>query len=222
MTLAHAADTATAQPLLNRVLDSLGQKIVSGEMPPGEVFTLKDVSNQFGISRTVAREAMRALEHIGLVSSSRRVGITVLPPSRWNVLDAAVISWRAKAHPERQATELSELCYGVLPVAASLAAQRADPLEAEEVLRLADTLARLAERSDDEAFAEANEQFHAAVLSASKNEMFRALAPTLFLSARRDTAGAEGVQARRALAAAIAGRDPEGAESSARLLTAPR
>ena len=48
-------------PLLTKVLDELGGEIVSGTMAPGERFTLQDLSSRFGISRTVAREAMRAL-----------------------------------------------------------------------------------------------------------------------------------------------------------------
>ena len=65
----------SAEPLLTSILDTLGEQIVSGALEPGHTFTLQDLSNRFGISRTVAREVMRALEQLGLVSSSRRVGI---------------------------------------------------------------------------------------------------------------------------------------------------
>ena len=85
-----------AAPLLDRVLNELGRDIISGELPEGKTFTLHDLSDRFEISRTVAREAMRALEQMGLVSSSRRVGITVLPRSSWAVFDPAVINWRLR------------------------------------------------------------------------------------------------------------------------------
>ena len=56
-------------PLLGSVVDQLGADIVSGDLAEGERFRLGDVEKRFGISRTVAREAMRALEHLGMVSS---------------------------------------------------------------------------------------------------------------------------------------------------------
>ena len=65
---------SAAEPLMASVLATLGKEIVSGAMPAGHTFTLQDLSTRFEISRTVAREAMRALEQLGLVTSSRRVG----------------------------------------------------------------------------------------------------------------------------------------------------
>lgn len=97
MTLASKTPTAPAEPLLNNILDTLGTEIVSGIIPEGDTFTLNDLSTRFKISRTVAREVMRALEQLGLVLSSRRVGIKVLPASQWDVFDQAVIGWRWKA-----------------------------------------------------------------------------------------------------------------------------
>ncbi len=81
-------------PLLGSVVDQLGADIVSGDLAEGERFRLGDVEKRFGISRTVAREAMRALEHLGMVSSGRRVGLTVLPMEKWAVYDPAIIGWR--------------------------------------------------------------------------------------------------------------------------------
>jgi len=61
------------------VLEKLGMEIAAGELPAGHVLTLDGIQERFGISRTVAREAMRILESMGLVESRRRVGITVRP-----------------------------------------------------------------------------------------------------------------------------------------------
>ena len=93
--------TEPSAPLLSTVLDTMGADIVSGTLAAGERFTLTDLCARFGVSRTVAREAMRALEHLGMVSSSRRVGITVLPISEWAVYDPAIISWRLGAEKSR-------------------------------------------------------------------------------------------------------------------------
>ena len=70
---------ANVGPLHDNLLAALGTAIVSGEYPPGEVLTLEGVSAQHGVSRSVAREAIRVLESMGMVAS---------PPSRYH--DSAV------------------------------------------------------------------------------------------------------------------------------------
>ena len=75
----------TAQPNVGActasLLTALGAGIVSGDLAPGQVLTLDGVSAEYGVSRSVAREAIRVLESMGMVASRRRVGITIQPPS---------------------------------------------------------------------------------------------------------------------------------------------
>ena len=61
------------------VLDSLGRAIVTGEMTPGQSLTLEAIQSRYGVSRTLARDCVHALESVGIVASRRRVGITVQP-----------------------------------------------------------------------------------------------------------------------------------------------
>ena len=135
----------SSQPLLSSILDTLGEEIVSGKQPEGHTFTLHDLSERFDISRTVAREAMRALEHLGLVSSSRRVGLRVLPQSEWNVFDHAVISWRLRSDEQRpaQLASLRELRDSVEPGAARLAATNATREQARRLRELAEQIVEL-------------------------------------------------------------------------------
>ena len=158
-------------PLLTKVLDELGGEIVSGTMAPGERFTLQDLSSRFGISRTVAREAMRALEQLGLVSSSRRVGIKVLPEEHWAVFDQAVIRWRlsSEAHRAKQIVSLDQLRKAVEPVAAALAATNATKEQAQELKALAEQLMELSEagQGNTDAFLEADKRFHTLILELS-------------------------------------------------------
>ncbi|MDK8564203.1 FadR/GntR family transcriptional regulator [Corynebacterium pseudodiphtheriticum] len=184
----HGA-TATA-PLLGSVFDELGREIVSGEHPAGTQFTLHAISERFGISRTVARETMRALEHVGLVAAGRRVGITVLEQRHWALFDPAVISWRLAAPTQRtaQLASLNELRMAVEPVAARQAAYNASPQQRAEILELASTLVHLAKmpaeagRQEDDAadFLATDLRFHSLLLEASGNEMFAALVPVFF------------------------------------------
>lgn len=177
--------TDSSAPLLSTVLDALGTDIVSGTLAAGERFTLNDLCARFGISRTVAREAMRALEQLGMVSSSRRVGITVLPISEWAVYDPAIISWRLGSEKSRdsQRTSLNDLRLAIEPVAAGLAAQHASPEDKEEILELAHRLQVTPTRRVGEHLA-TDLRFHAMVLHASGNEMFSALSPYLLSMVR--------------------------------------
>ncbi len=68
--------------LHSNLLAALGSAIVSGKYSPGEVITLDGVSAEHGMSRSVAREAIRVLESMGMVESRRRVGITIQPSKR--------------------------------------------------------------------------------------------------------------------------------------------
>ena len=82
--------------LHDNLLTALGTAIVSGEYQPGEVLTLEGVSAQHGLSRSVAREAIRVLESMGMVASRRRVGITIQSAQKWNVFDPQTHSVAAR------------------------------------------------------------------------------------------------------------------------------
>ncbi|WP_019193424.1 FadR/GntR family transcriptional regulator [Corynebacterium timonense] len=168
-------------------MDQLGQEIVSGRIGEDETFTLLDLSTRFNISRTVAREVMRALEQLGLVTSSRRVGIRVLPESEWAVFDQAVIKWRWSASNQRsrQLFELNQLRYAVEPLAAGIATRNATVEQSRELTELAEKMEELAARPDSDTdlvrsmYLDLDKRFHTLVLEASGNRMFAALAASV-------------------------------------------
>jgi DNA-binding FadR family transcriptional regulator len=73
------------------VLDRLGPRIVSGELPEGSVLTLEWMRAEFGVSRTIAREVVQVLASMGLVETRRRTGTRVRRRERWDSYDPAVI-----------------------------------------------------------------------------------------------------------------------------------
>lgn len=221
-----------AAPLLTTVLDQLGGEIVAGTLIEGRTFTLQDISVRFGISRTVAREAMRALEQLGLVSSSRRVGITVLPESSWAVFDQSVIRWRLATEEQRakQLRSLTELRVAIEPIAAFNAATNASKEQAERILSLAEDLRELGsrDRGASEEFLEADQKFHSLIFEASGNEMIVALAPSLLFALEGRTRyglqpeqpAEEAIQAHERLAQSIANGEANEAEEASRSLLA--
>jgi DNA-binding FadR family transcriptional regulator len=162
--------------LHDNVLTALGAEIVSGTLPSGGIINLEGVGAQYGVSRSVAREAVRVLESMGLVASRRRVGITIQPQDRWNVFDPRVIRWRIESGDRAaQLVSLSELRLGFEPTAAALAARRADPHQCRIMAAAVSDMVMHGRSGDLESYLLADKVFHRTLLEASGNEMFRAL-----------------------------------------------
>lgn len=175
------------------VLDHLGRRIAGGELAPGTVLTLADLEAEYGVSRTVVREAVRVLEAKAMLSSKRRVGITVSPVSRWSMLDPELIRWRLTSPARaRQIVALTELRLAVEPIAARLAALRASEDQRAEIGRLADELRRLGaeHQGDSEEYLAADIAFHDVLLQAGGNLMLTAIqSPIAEVITGRHTAG---------------------------------
>jgi DNA-binding FadR family transcriptional regulator len=170
----------TPEPIVGElhagVLTALGEGIVSGRYAPGQVLNLDGVSATYGVSRSVAREAIRVLESMGMVASRRRVGITIQPSSNWNVFDPRVIRWRLDSGDRAaQLVSLSELRRGFEPAAAALAARRADPHQCRIMAAAVSDMVVHGRSGDLDAYLLADKVFHRTLLEASGNEMFRAL-----------------------------------------------
>ncbi|MEV0821767.1 FadR/GntR family transcriptional regulator [Nonomuraea rubra] len=177
------------QGLHGQVVDGLGRSLAAGELRAGSVLRLEDVQERFGVSRTVAREAVRVLESKRLVSSRPRVGVTVRPMSAWNLYDPQVIRWRLiSPGREAQLRELAELRAAVEPAAAALAARHAAPAVRQELMEHARALTAAARAGDKEGFVTADAGFHRVLLGASGNGMFAQLSEVTeeLLVARRD------------------------------------
>lgn len=162
--------------LHENVLTALGTAVVSGEYPAGQVINLERVSAEHEVSRSVAREAVRVLESMGMVASRRRVGITIQPAEHWNVFDPRLIRWRLESGDRAaQLVSLSELRRGFEPAAAALAARRADPHQCRIMAAAVSDMVMHGRVGDLESYLQADKVFHRTLLEASGNEMFRAL-----------------------------------------------
>jgi DNA-binding FadR family transcriptional regulator len=158
------------------LLDALGGGIVSSRLSTGQVLTLDGVSAEHGVSRSVAREAIRVLESMGMVASRRRVGITIQPAEKWNVFDPRLIRWRLDVGDRAaQLVSFSELRRGFEPAAAALAARRADPHQCRIMAAAVSDMVVHGRSGDLDAYLLADKVFHRTLLEASGNEMFRAL-----------------------------------------------
>lgn len=173
---ATPTDRSAPTGLHAHVLDLLGLAICAGDLESGSVMRIEQLQDRYGVSRSVVREAIRVLASMGLVASRRRVGVQVLPATRWNLYDPQVIRWRL-ASPARiaQLQSLTELRTAVEPEAARLAALRASLADASELMGLAGKLWAAGQANDAGTFLLLDIQFHGLVLSSSGNEMFAKL-----------------------------------------------
>jgi GntR family transcriptional regulator, galactonate operon transcriptional repressor len=157
--------------LFAQVVEQLGIRIVRGDLGPDDAFPKEaDLEREYGVSRSVIREAVKTLAAKGLLESKTRTGIRALPPVRWNLLDSEVLSWRYSAmQPVQFFAELFEIREMIEPEAAALAAVRATPADIEEI----DTAFRaMVEASQADApGVEADLRFHRGILAAGRNPL---------------------------------------------------
>jgi DNA-binding FadR family transcriptional regulator len=79
--------------LAHAVTAELVHRIVRGRHPPGTALPPEPVlGDEFGVSRTVVREAVKSLQEKGLVQVRQGAGTIVTAPTMWDMLDAAVLS----------------------------------------------------------------------------------------------------------------------------------
>lgn len=211
------------------VAGALGQEIVDGVLEAGDVLTLEQIQARFGVSRTVAREAMRLLESMRTVTAKRRVGVVVLPASEWDVFNPTLIAWRLRGPGRRvQLRSLTELRAAVEPVAAGSAARHADADTRALLVPLAARMRVLGEAGDLEGYLALDIEFHATLLRSSGNELFAALSDlvAVVLTGRTrlglvsKTPAAAALDAHEAVARAVRDGDPEAAERAMSVITA--
>ncbi len=167
---------ANASALHDSVLTAVGGDIATGILVAGQVVTLDDIGIQYRVSRSLAREVIRVLESMGMVASRRRIGITVQPQTVWNMFDPRLIRWRlASPERQRQVAALTELRRGYEPVAAALAAERAQGGQCRELAGAVSDLQMAFRLRDGAAFAQSDKDFHHLLVQACGNEMFAAL-----------------------------------------------
>ena len=82
---------------------ALEEAIVSGEIPPGSVLRQEHLSDQFQVSRTPVREALRRLAALGLVSFEPNRGVRVMELSRDEIREAFMV----RAELESLATQIA-------------------------------------------------------------------------------------------------------------------
>lgn len=225
----HDAIPMTESPQLGRnltygLLDSLGRAIVTGHYDQQVFPTEAELAKQYGVSRSVTREAVKMLTAKGLLSARPRQGTIIRPTETWNLFDPDVLHWLLE---RKFSVELlrhfNELRIAIESEAAALAACHGEHSDRRQI---AAALVRMeaAEKGDDDTLA-ADIAFHVAILLASKNPFyaqFREVVATALKTSIRFTNRIKGRSANiadhAAVADAIAAGDADGARMAMRHL----
>jgi len=133
------------------LLEKLRKLVLSGEYPPGAPLPELFLAEEFEVSRTPVREALKQLENEGLVEIRPKVGTFVRIPTR------------------REIVELFQLKESLEGLAASLLARRGPVPELETLARNIEASERAERTSDSTRYAELVHEFHWTIVNGSDN-----------------------------------------------------
>jgi GntR family transcriptional repressor for pyruvate dehydrogenase complex len=215
-------DLVEREPRLpDKVARAILERVVSGDFRPGHALpSERDLADQFGVSRTVVREALRSLSGKGLIDVRGGRGARVAAVDAQTVQDALrLFLWSSpiaysKVHEVRWMVEVT---------AAGLAAERAS---ASHLIQLKDAIATMQEHIADVEKATLEDlRFHRLIAVATGNEMFLilhdAIGDALLDVRRRNLAlgpakGRAVIKDHRAILTRIKARDSDGAREAMR------
>jgi DNA-binding FadR family transcriptional regulator len=165
----QAVDPAStrAPSLSQRVVDGVTQRIRAGELKPGQqVPPEPELMREFGVSRSVVREAVSRLQANGLLRTRHGVGSFVLPPQP----DGSPLRAPDEVLKLQQKLAMLELRLSLESDAAALAAQRRTPAQLAAMEAALDDFDR--QRTTGEGTVEADFRFHELIAQATCNEYF--------------------------------------------------
>lgn len=207
--------------LYEQIVAQIEERILSGELQRGDKLPAeRELAEQFGVSRTAIREAMKALTQKGLVEIYPGRGTFVTHSTSAAVRHS--IDLLVKIGHEDGITDLVEVREILEPEIAALAAVRATE---ENIVIMQDAVNAMDRAMDDpEAYIEADLDFHLALAQGSDNVLIPVLIDTLvelLREHRKQAASVEGALERgqpyhKKLLEAVKKRDPDAARASMR------
>lgn len=158
--------------LYEQIVQQIEDTILKGNLKPGDQLPAeRDLAEQFGVSRTAVREAVKALREKGLVEAYTGRGTFVTNGTLHAIRQS--LDLMVKIGQADGATQLVEVREILEPEIAALAAERA---EEQHLAALREAVAIMdASLEDAEAFIEADLDFHLALAEAAGNPIILSL-----------------------------------------------
>ena len=145
----NAPSALPRKSMRDEVFNILHNRVIAGELQPGQWLRQDEIASQLGVSMTPVREALDSLVASGLAQREPYRGVRVIELTHAEMLDA----------------------YGlrllIEPAAARLASENADPLRGQELKRLLARTMKLVRLTDMSSLRELSRQFHALIVEMS-------------------------------------------------------
>jgi DNA-binding FadR family transcriptional regulator len=210
------------RPLPVQVAGHLTRRIINGELPDGRAPSELDISQEFGVSRVVARETLKILASLDIVDIAQGRRVVVRPLAEWDYLSPLLAEWLPAEYLEELLTELHQMRVLLEP---ELAAMAAASITDETLRQLRGELDRMAglEQEPDQ-YLEVDLEFHLAICRAANNRILDRImysARWLLSVSRRVTNEASNglhraTEAHARIFGALESRDPDAARDAMR------
>lgn len=214
-------DYRESRNLTHQLAQSLGIAVIEGKYTnEAGVPTEATLCEEYGVSRTATREAVKMLTAKGIISSRPRQGIRICPETEWNMFDTDLLQWILHSEPSFQLLkEFTEMRMAFEPEAAKLAARKGTENELVKIESALNRMVKASQGLDDPL--DSDIAFHTAIMYASNNRFFvhlRSFVSTALRVSIRLTNKAKGtaggdIKAHRAVYEAIRNRDEESASA---------
>lgn len=170
-----AATPIPRTTLTGAAFEQLVSHVVNGDWKPGDqIPPERNLCQQLGIARTSLREALKAMELVGMLNSRVGDGTFVCPRSEFL---SRPLLWAFTGSDDNELREIIEARTIIEENLAGLAAERGSDAEiaaiGEAVQRMRDSIAR------DESILEADMAFHLAVAAAAHNQLLESASQLL-------------------------------------------
>lgn len=178
------AQQLAAQKNLSWVLaEKLAQQILRGEYTPGSILPGEmELGEQFGVSRTAVREAVKTLTAKGMVLPRPRIGTRVMPKENWNFLDKELLVWWMSEDNFHEVIQHFLIMRSSLePQACQLAARLGTAEQKAHLNTLMEEMVHLKKHFNRERWIEVDMSWHEHIYTMSANPFLTSFA-TLFHS----------------------------------------
>ena len=155
------------QTLREKILETIREAILRGQLKPGEKVAEPELAERFGISRTPIREAFRQLESEGYLTVIPRKGAVVASLS------------------ERDVDEFYAIKSILEGYAAHVAAEKLTERDIEKLEAINARLEQLAREGDVKTFFRVHNEFHDLFIRAAGNEKLHELVTQLVMKFNR-------------------------------------
>jgi DNA-binding FadR family transcriptional regulator len=166
------------------VVKVLVEGIVSGHYPSGSLLPPEPVLCQsFDVSRSVVREALKALEEKGLVRARQGHGTTVTAPDDWNLLDPVLLEATIRADETMQI--LDQLVDVRVVLECDMARTAAGSMTEADLAGLRAVLDELeSQLKEPDRYVETDTRYHDFIMRCSGNRLGRSIIRAIHPHAR--------------------------------------